>query len=314
MRLAAIDVGTNTTRLLVVENTAEGHRDLDRRLLFTRLGGGVDAEETISAEAIRRTLGAVAEFCAVCGDFGVGQLRIAGTSALRDASNREEFLRGVRELAGVEPEVLSGGEEARLSFLGVTSDLPPGRWLVCDIGGGSTEFVLGTSGDEPEVRLSLDVGSVRLTERFLRSDPLAAEELLLMEAAVDDALEKAARDLSGAGGARLVGVAGTVTSLAAVHLGLRAYDPARTHHLRLSRSSVDLLYHRLASMSLDERLEIPSLPEGRADVIVAGASILVRAMEKWSFEEVTVSEEDILDGLVLEMLGEGRKSGGAQEK
>lgn len=303
LRVAAVDVGTNTTRLLVAEAAPGGYRDLDRRLLFTRLGQGVDARGEIAPEAIERTLRALAEFCAVSGEFGVERLRVAGTSALRDAANREAFLRGAARLAGVEPEVLSGDDEARLSFLGATRELGPGRYLVCDIGGGSTEFVLGDSNGQVAGRISLDIGSVRLTERHLASDPAATEEVLLMEGAIDAALEAADGAVPGAGEATFVGVAGTVTSLAAMRLGLDRYDPSRTHHLRLRRTEVDDLYRRLAGMALEERRRIPGLDPGRADVIVAGASILSRAMARWEFGRVVVSEKDILDGLVLEMLG-----------
>lgn len=301
MRVAAIDVGTNTTRLLVAESAAGGYRALDRRLLFTRLGEGVDRTRRLAGAPIERTLRAIAELCAVCGEFGVGRLRVAGTSALRDAENRDDFLKAAARLTGVEPEVLSGEEEARLSFLGATHDLPPGRYLVCDIGGGSTEFILGGPLGI-EGRVSLDIGAVRLTERCLGSDPPAPEDLLILEGAVDLALEGAGAALAGATGARFVGVAGTVTSLGAMRLGLERYDPALTHHLHLERPAVDLLYRELAAMSAGERRQIQGLDPGRADVIVAGAAILAKSLARWAFHEVVVSERDILDGLVLEVL------------
>jgi exopolyphosphatase/guanosine-5'-triphosphate,3'-diphosphate pyrophosphatase len=311
MRLAAIDVGTNTTRLLVAQTAPGGYRELDRRLIFTRLGEGLDATGGIGQQALNRTLQAVAEFCAVAGEFGVERIRLAATSPVREARNREDFLAAAHRLAGVEPEVLEGGKEAFLSFKGATYELGAGRYLVCDIGGGSTELLLGASGkpeEEAEGFASLDIGSVRLTERFLGSDPPDQEEITAMEAGIDDALLATDAKLPGAASARLVGVAGTVTSLAALGLGLKKYDPAQTHLLSLGLDDVRRLYSVLAGMRLEDRKQLPSLPEGRADVIVAGAAILSRVMEKWAFQELTVSEKDILDGLVMEMLQEGSAS------
>lgn len=304
VRVAAIDVGTNTTRMLVAEKRGKTYRDLDRRLVFTRLGEGVDARRTIDAAAIKRTLRAITEFCAVSGEYGAERIRIAGTSAVRDAANRDTFLSAVTKVAGVEPHLLSGADEARLSFLGATAELFGGLHLVCDIGGGSTEFVIGHPAGETEGRISLDIGSVRLTERFLRSDPAAAEEMLTMEAQIDEALAKVEEAIPNIRGARFVGVAGTVTTLAALHLGLEEYDPEATHHLILPRAAVRQLYISLAGMTVKQRSGMASLPAGRADIIVAGASILYRAMAQWGLDEVIVSEKDILDGLVIEMLGE----------
>ncbi|MCA1840715.1 MAG: exopolyphosphatase [Actinomycetota bacterium] len=305
MRVAAIDVGTNTTRLLVAEGTGPGYRDLDRRLVFTRLGSGVDAKGQIAKEAQDRTLATIAEFCAECGEFAVQKMRIAGTSAVRDATNREEFLKAASKLAGVEAEVLAGEEEARLSFVGATADLDFGTYLVIDIGGGSTEFVLGRSNTGVEHAVSMDIGSVRLTERHLLSDPPATEEVLTMEGDIEQALDKVDRHhIPNASVARFVGAGGTVTTLAAIHVGAEEYDPQVTHQMTLSRSSVNSLYHDLAKMPVEHRMRMPALPSGRADVIVAGASILARAMARWSFAEVIVSEKDILDGLVLQMLGD----------
>lgn len=305
MRVAALDVGTNTTRLLVAETErSSAIRELDRRLRFTRLGEGVDAGRRLQPQAVKRTLAAIAEFLAVCGEFGVEKVRIAGTSALRDAVNKAEFLSSVSRLAGIEPVVLSGDEEARLSFRGATDDLPHALYLVCDIGGGSTEFVAGwreSLGDLSTV--SLDLGAVRLTERFLLSSPPAPEEMLTMEGTIDEALSAADVMFPGEE-AEFVGVAGTVTTLAAIYLGLTEYDPEQTHKLELEREAVEGIYHELASMTSEERSAIPVMPQGRADIIVAGVSILARVMNRWSFDEVVVSEKDILDGLVLDMVGE----------
>ncbi len=309
MRVAAIDVGTNTTRLLVAELRAGSYRELDRRLAFTRLGERVDASRRLQPDAIERTVEAIADFCAVAGELGVQRLRLAGTSALRDAANREEFVEVASRVIGGEPEILSGTREAELSFAGAVHDLGPGRYLVTDIGGGSTELVAGDPGgvqsaggpDGLDGAVSLDIGSVRLTERHLRSDPPSTEELSALETSIDRALDEVETKIPRMGQARLVGVAGTVTSLAAMRLGLEIYDPAKTHGLTLELGEVTQLYRGLAHMAIQQRRRIAALPPGRADVIVAGASILVRIMARWSFAEIVCSEKDILDGLVLEM-------------
>lgn len=309
MRLAAIDVGTNTTRLLVAEEFEGSYRDLDRRVLFTRLGQGVDADRTIAPAAMKRTLAAIAEFCSVCGEFGVHRITIAGTSAVRDAANGCELLRAARKLSGGPAVVLTGEQEARLSFWGSTAELDPtaqldmAKALVFDIGGGSTEFVLGVPGREIEGRISLDIGSVRLTERFLASDPPATEEILLMEGAIDQALEAVDVVMPRSGQAVLVGLGGTVTTLAAIHLGLSEYAWDKVHHVALPREGLDKIYRSLAEMRLDMRASMPMLPVGRADVIVAGASILSRVLTKLALDPVIVSEKDILDGLLLQMMG-----------
>lgn len=303
MRLAAIDVGTNTARLLVAEAHESSYRDLDRRVLFTRLGEGVDAERKLSPGAIKRTLAAIAEFCSVCGEFGVEKLTIAGTSAVRDAANRNELLNAAAKLSGSPAIVLTGEQESRLSFWGATGELSVDKCLVCDIGGGSTEFALGTPAGQIDGRISLDIGSVRLTERFLASDPPATEEIILMKNAIDHALEAVDRELPEAGKALLVGLGGTVTTLAAIHLGMQEYEWQGVHHVGLPRDGLARIYCALAQATLDQRSAMPMLPKLRADVIVAGAAILSCVMARWSFDRVVASEKDILDGLVLQMAG-----------
>jgi exopolyphosphatase/guanosine-5'-triphosphate,3'-diphosphate pyrophosphatase len=303
LRIAAIDVGTNATRLLVAETQGPSYRSLDRRLIFTRLGEGVDGRGTLAPTAIKRTLSAIAEFCSVCGEFEVQKLTIAATSAVRDARNGEEFLEAARRLAGSSARAITGDEEARLSFLGATRDLSAGKVLVFDIGGGSTEFILGIPGEPVSGRISLDIGAVRLTERYLKSDPPATEEILTMEAAIDDALTAVDHRLDGCAEALLVGLGGTVTTVAALHLAMEVYDSESIHHYPLPRAALDSLYRSLAAMTVNERAAMPMLPKGRADVIVAGTAILSRIMARWSFARVVVSEKDILDGLVLELMG-----------
>jgi exopolyphosphatase/guanosine-5'-triphosphate,3'-diphosphate pyrophosphatase len=303
-RVAAIDVGTNTTRLLAVEAAPGGLDELDRRLAFTRLGEGVDASGRLAGEAIDRTVGAIATYAARCRELTVGRVRVAGTSAVREAANRAELQAAVRAATGYQLDAVSGEEEAALSFAGATQDLPAGRYLVCDIGGGSTELAAGTKrggGAALEGGVSLPLGVVRMTERHRLSDPPSAAELAAMEADIDGVLEGAPVALGE--GAGLVGVAGTVTSLAAIDLGLTGYDPKAVHGSCLAPASIEALYRRLATMTTAEREQLPALPPGRADVIVAGCAILTRVMARWGFPAVRVSDKDILDGLVLGILG-----------
>lgn len=310
-RVGAIDAGTNTTRLLVVEAGGAtgpgGIEELDRRLVFTRLGEGVDARRRLNPAAIGRTVSAISSYVERCTELGVERVRIAGTSAVREAANRADLLSAVKEATGFDMEVLAGDEEAALSFSGATGDLPGGRYLVLDIGGGSTELALGRkrAADGPsqiEGRISLPLGVVRLTERHLAADPPTPRQLAAVEASVDMALDDAEDALASPSSAALIGVAGTVTSLAAIHLGLPHYDPRAVHGSHLRVEVVHDLYWRLAGMTLAEREALPPLPPGRADVIVAGCAILSRVIDRWSFEVVRVSEKDILDGLVQELI------------
>lgn len=301
MRVAAIDVGTNSTRLLVAEEQADGFRALERRLTVTRLGQDVDKRRVLAPEALQRTLRTIAEYAATCGEYEVRRLRVTGTSAVRDARNREEFFDGVRRLTGTEAELLSGEAEARATFLGALSDLPVGDpVLVVDIGGGSTELVSGTN--EPEHLVSLDVGSVRMLEKHLDSDPPSPEELAALRDEVSSALDEVTAELAVPAGARLIGVAGTVTQLAALKAGLPVYDPDVTHHAVLSHGDVRRLARRLAALPYEKRRRVRGLHPGRVDVIVPGAEILLAVMEAFDAPEVLVSEKDILDGLVIQLL------------
>jgi exopolyphosphatase/guanosine-5'-triphosphate,3'-diphosphate pyrophosphatase len=302
VRVAAIDVGTNSTRLLVAEEAAPGgFRPVERRLTITRLGQGVEERRVLAPEALRRTFATIADYAATCGELGVERIRVTGTSAVRDAHNREEFFEGVRRLTGAEPELLSGEDEARATFLGTLSDLDEaGPVLVVDIGGGSTELVMGEA--EPKHLVSLDIGCVRMHEKHLLSDPPSADELAALRADVADHLEPALEELRVPPGARMIGVAGTVTQLAALKIGLLVYDPDVTHHMVLSHGDVRLMAKRLGSIRYAQRRETPGLEPGRADVIVAGAEILLVIMETFDAAEVLVSEKDILDGLVLQLL------------
>ena len=250
-RVAAIDVGTNSTRLLVGEEHPDLFRTIERRMVITRLGQGVDRTRRLQPEALQRTLKVVAEYAASCGELGVERLRVTGTSAVRDAVNRSEFFDGVRKLTGQPPELLSGEEEARATFLGVRSDLfERDPILVVDIGGGSTELVYGT--DEPESLISLDMGCVRMFEKHLASDPPAAGELDALRTEVSDQLSQAKAHLGITRASPLVGVAGTVTQLATLKAGLPKEDPSVVHHMVLTHGDVRRLARRLETLPAEK--------------------------------------------------------------
>ncbi len=301
MRVAAIDVGTNSTRLLVAQEQPGGFRSIDRRMTITRLGEGVNERRALAPEALKRTFSTIADYAAVCGEYEVERLRVTGTSAVRDARNRDDFFDGVERLTGQKPDLLSGEEEARATFRGVVSDLgDDDPILVVDIGGGSTELVAGTHVLQDLV--SLDIGCVRMLEKHLHSDPPTEEELQALGDDVMRELAVARTTLTVPPGAKLVGVAGTVTQLATLKVGLPIYDPDVTHHMVMSHGDVRLLSKRLASLPFDKRRRIKGLEAGRVDVIVAGAQILLQVMEAFDAAEVLVSEKDILDGLVMGLL------------
>ena len=298
--LAAIAVGTNSVRVYVAQFDGGSVRQLDRDLIITRLGERVDETRRLGAEPLRRTLEAITRYHARATELGAKTIRIAATSAARDATNREDFFGGVRAATGQDAEVLTGDEEARLSFLGATSDLTEGGpFLVLDIGGGSTEFVVGER--TVIAAISLDVGSVRLTERHVHHDPPAPAEQVAARSDAAQAVQEAQRAV-GTAATTLVGVAGTITTLAAISLGLPGYDRDAIHHTRLARSDIDEVTDRLASMTSEERRDLPAMPRGREDVIIAGAEILLAVMDGFGFGEVLVSEADILDGLVLSLV------------
>jgi exopolyphosphatase / guanosine-5'-triphosphate,3'-diphosphate pyrophosphatase len=302
--MAGIDCGTNSTRLLVA---GDDGRPLERLMRITRLGQGVDATGRLAPEAIARTVAVLQDYRAVLDRHGVERVRMTATSAARDAANRDDFFTAATAAVGVTPELLGGDEEARLSFLGATAELDPddGPFLVVDIGGGSTEFAVGRGG-EPEGVLSTDIGCVRLTEKFIHSDPPAPEELSQSFDVVRGHLDDVARVIPAAAEARrFVGLAGTVTTMAAVELGLATYDRDRIHHFVLTRAAAEDVFCTLATENRRQRLHNPGLEEARADVIVAGAVIVVAIMRYFDLSECLVSEADILDGLVLSLRGRG---------
>ncbi len=302
--VAAIDCGTNSTRLLVVE--ADG-TPLERQMQITRLGAGVDSTGQLAPEAIARCLSVLREYRQIMDKCGVTRGRLVATSATRDAANGAEFLSAAHETTGLEPELLTGADEGRLSMAGAVSYLEDdqGPFLILDIGGGSTELVTGSGRDDPDPSVvSLQVGCVRLTERYLASDPPAPDQLRQAEAFVNELLEKAIvehpRFLAAH---RLVGLAGTVTTLASLNLGLEVYDRDRVHHAVLTAGDVYDWYRTLAAEVRDARLDRAGMVAGREDVIVGGALILAMVMTRFGFDECLVSEADILDGMAAELLG-----------
>jgi len=299
VRLAAIDVGTNSTRLLVAD--AAGGRiaaEHAREMVITRLGKGVDRARRFDPAALERTLDVLAGYAATCGRLGVEATRVVATSATRDAANREELLGGVRRLLGVDAEVLSGRQEAAAAYAGATHDLPGDeRTLVVDIGGGSTELIIGNH--DPDAMLSVDVGCVRLFERHLASDPPAPAEVAALRRDARDHLSEVGRVLDPRSARRVIGVAGTVTTVTAVALDLGAYDAGRIHHAVVSAERITATAERLARMTIAERAALPVMAKGREDVIAAGALLLDEICRAFGFDRVTASERDILDGVLL---------------
>ncbi|WP_354642081.1 Ppx/GppA phosphatase family protein [Kitasatospora camelliae] len=303
-RVAAIDCGTNSIRLLIADlDPATGAiTDLDRRMIINRLGQGVDRTGRLHPDALERTFAACREYAALIAEHRVApdRIRMAATSASRDAENAEEFTKGVRDILGVEPEVVSGEEEAHLSFVGATRELAggslPGPYLVFDLGGGSTEFVLGT--EDVGAARSVDIGCVRLTERHFAGTELpSAEQVEAAKTDVLAALDLAAETVPLTEAATLVGLAGTVTTVAGIVLDLPEYRSELIHHSRLTVEQVREVTERLLRSTHEERAAIPVMHPGRVDVIGAGALVLLEIMERTGAAEVVVSEHDILDGI-----------------
>jgi exopolyphosphatase/guanosine-5'-triphosphate,3'-diphosphate pyrophosphatase len=315
-RVAAIDCGTNSIRLLVAELTIRHDgtvdlRDLHREMRIVRLGQGVDATGRLAPEALERTRAALVDYAVAARRKGVERLRMVATSATRDASNRDEFFAMTREVLGTEAEVITGDEEARLSFTGAVGEQDPddGPFLVVDVGGGSTELVLGTwDGARAEVTAarSVDIGCVRITERALKNDPPAAEEITAARELATEVLAEAFRTVDVAKAKTWIGVAGTVTTLSAVAQELPEYDAARTHLSKLSHEDIGLATEGLLSVDHEARAANPVIHPGRVDVIGGGAVIVSVLAEQLANRggptELVVSEHDILDGIALSLV------------
>ena len=300
MRVAVVDMGTNSTRLMVADVDDGRVRELERRSTVTRLGRGVDTSGQLAAEAIEDVCGALASYIEIYEGLGAERVRAIATSAVRDASNGDMFLAELRERFALDAEILDGAEESRLTYVGAYAERPPAeKTMVVDIGGGSTELVIG---DGPEVGFyaSLQAGTVRHTERHIAHDPPLASELEELASDVrgliDGALEGAALAQASFG----IGVAGTPTSLAAIDQGLEPYDPRLVHGYRMELEAIQRMLSRLAAVPLSERVRVPGLHEGRAPTIVAGVIILIQVMRAFGLTEIEASEHDILWGTALE--------------
>lgn len=301
---AGIDCGTNSVRLLVADVDDDGTlRERVRLMRIVRLGEGVDRTGEFSEAALARTFAALEEYADILRAEGVERTRFVATSASRDVANRDAFIGGVRARLGISPEVISGDEEAELSFTGAIRGLPSGivrtPALVVDIGGGSTEFVLGT--DRPLHALSVDIGCVRITERHLPSDPPSATEIRAAETDIAAAVGAVTAVVPVEDAASMVGLAGSVTTVAAMAMGLDRYDAAALHGSVISAADVDSVAERLIAMSRADRAALPFMHPGRVDVIGAGAMILRAAMAASGFPSVIVCETDILDGIVYSL-------------
>lgn len=301
-RVAVIDAGSNSTRLLVADVTADRVIELERQSRVTRLGRGVDLTGQLSAEAIETACEAIADYVDICRNRDVERVEAIATSAVRDAANGEAFIAELRERFALSARVLDGEEEARLTYTGATFERPPAEpTLVIDIGGGSTELVVG-SGREIVFHASLQAGVVRHTERHIANDPPTPNELEALAAGVRALIEGAVGADPAAKARAGIAVAGTPTSLASIELGLEPYDPAQVHGRTLNLRSIQRLLSRLASAPLAKRAEIRGLHPDRAQSIVAGVVILVEAMRAFDLEEIEVSEHDILYGVVIKAL------------
>ena len=303
--LAIIDCGTNTIRLLVAEDDGGGRlSELDRQTKIVRLGQGVDATGEFHPDALARTFAQAEHYARVIRDHDIpaDRIRFIATSASRDVSNRDEFFDGIRERLGVTPDVITGDEEAALSFAGAISGAQDPRTpvLVTDIGGGSTELIIGNAGGTTDHAVSLDIGSVRVTERFLPGDPPSADDLDRAAAYVDQLL--AAEKIDWPEVRTWIGVAGTLTTLAAVDLDLTEYDRSKVHGHRIKITDLGSIFDRLSSMSATQIEQLATVEPQRADVITAGALIANRIAARLTVESLTVSEADILDGAALELI------------
>lgn len=306
-RVAIIDCGTNTIRLLVAEPYSNhGLVEQDRRAEIVRLGQGIDATGQFHPDALQRTFAAAERYADVIEDWCVpaGNVRFLATSASRDAGNRDEFLTGIRKRLGVTPEVITGDREASYSFRGALSGIAASAApiLVTDLGGGSTELILGDRSGAVTAADSLDVGSVRLTERFWTADPPTGHDLTEASTHIDAVLGE--HDLGWDRSRTWIGVAGTLTTLAALNLRLSTYDRAQVHGHVISTSDLEALYSRLSTMPADAIRQLPTMPANRADVITAGALIATRIAHRLDVDCLHTSESDILDGAALDLLAE----------
>lgn len=309
LKLAGIDIGTNTLRLLIAEYSADGkYRTLESGRHIVRLGEGMSSAGRLKDEAMDRVLRVLKEFAAKCSENHVNGIYAVATSAVRDAANGPDFISRVKNETGIDVSIISGEEEARLTMLGVSSalDISGHDALLMDIGGGSTELIMVSNGDI-EFRKSTDIGVVRFTEQYIESDPPEAKDLELLEKAIEDRLmrEECFINLRNSGrvtaGVEFIGTAGTVTTLAAIDQKMMAYDPKKVNGYRMSRDSVKNILNMLSGMTNKERMDLPGIESGREDLIVAGALVTCKVMEWFGFDEMTVCDAGLREGLVGEL-------------
>ena len=301
MRVAAIDCGTNSIRLLIADIDGSNFREVVRDMEIVRLGQGVDQTGQFHPDAIARTLAAVDKFAAEIVKRGVEKIRLCATSATRDATNRDLFVDGVRDRLGIEPEVISGDEEAALSFAGAIKDLNPtdGPFLVVDIGGGSTEFVFGTT--TVEAAKSVNIGCVRMSERHFANDPATPAQIELARADIEAAIAQAAEVVSMTKAKTLVAVAGTATTVAAAALNLAEYDRYAIHLSRISAQQTHDASTMFLTSDREHRLALGYMHPGRVDVIAAGSLVLSEIMKATGATQFVASESDILDGMAYSL-------------
>lgn len=318
MKVAAIDCGTNSIRLLIAEVSSSPDGDgatlheIDRRMTIVRLGEGVDRTGSFSPAALERTFAACSDYAEIIQNHGVDRIRFVATSASRDVSNREAFIAGVFERLGVNPEVITGDEEAALSFAGATGGLPreliPAPVLVVDIGGGSTECVLGPAqtavtgaSAHPAAAFSANIGCVRMTERHLHADPPTDQQVQAARRDIESALDGVAAVVPLSSAASMAGLAGTVTTMSAIAHRLDTYDPQLIHGSVITLAQIDEVTNRLLGMTRAARAALPVMHEGRVDVIAGGALVLQAVVRRTGLTQVVVSEADILDGIALRL-------------
>jgi exopolyphosphatase/guanosine-5'-triphosphate,3'-diphosphate pyrophosphatase len=297
MRVGVVDCGTNSIRLLIADIEGNNFREVTRQMQVVRLGQGVDETNQFHPDALERTFAAVDLYAAEIVRRGVEKIRFCATSATRDATNRNIFIDGVKERLGIEPEVISGDEEARLSFAGATREFnrTDGPFLVVDIGGGSTEFVLGT--DTVESAISVNIGCVRMSERHFHNDPPTADEATIARSDIQNAIDIASASVDIKSAKTLVCVAGTATTVAAAALNLPEYDRYAIHLSRISADQVHAVSDRFLTMTRDERAALGYMHPGRVDVITAGSLVLSKIVKATGAKEFVASENDILDGM-----------------
>jgi exopolyphosphatase/guanosine-5'-triphosphate,3'-diphosphate pyrophosphatase len=297
MRVGVVDCGTNSIRLLIADIEGNNFREITRQMQVVRLGQGVDETNEFHPDALERTFAAVDLYAAEIARRGVEKIRFCATSATRDATNRNIFIDGVKERLGIEPEVISGDEEARLSFAGATRefDRTDGPFLVVDIGGGSTEFVLGS--DSVDSAISVNIGCVRMSERHFHSDPPSADEIAIARSDIQNAIDIASASVDIKSAKTLVCVAGTATTVAAAALNLPEYDRYAIHLSRISADQVHAVSNRFLTMTREDRAALGYMHPGRVDVITAGSLVLSQIVKATGAKEFIASENDILDGM-----------------